>query len=67
MDAGDKRLAGLQARAAMRGHRLLQTLEPDGRVVYVLAAWNVTRDLPDLDAAERVLDVVAPRREEVRT
>ena len=46
-----KRLANLQAKAALLGVELLAMA--DG--TFVLGRWNLTRELPDLEAVEAAL------------
>jgi len=56
-----KNFATLRARAALAGFELLE-LGDDGRRVFVLSRWNLTRELPDLDAVAAFLDRVQGRR-----
>ncbi|HEY4081663.1 MAG TPA: hypothetical protein VGM81_13305 [Burkholderiaceae bacterium] len=51
----DKLLATARARAALLGGTLLGIENDRGDQVFVLTRWNLTRELPDLDAVDELL------------
>jgi hypothetical protein len=55
--ADQNRLATLRARAALAGVTLYPTTE-NGKPVYIVSRWYLTRQLDSLDAAEKWLDLV---------
>ena len=47
---GDKAFITWQARYALRGHCLYQTVGTDGAILYVAGRWNLLRELRGLEA-----------------
>lgn len=58
-----KRLATLRARAALAGVALYSIEGDDGRPLYVLTRWHLTRELRTLDEVDAWLDKVTGGRE----
>lgn len=58
----DKRLATLRARAALAGVTLYAIEGDDGRPLYVLTRWHLTRELRTLDEVEAWLAQVTGGR-----
>jgi hypothetical protein len=55
-----KRESTLIARGALAGYAITRTEADDGRTVWVLTRWAMTRQLDSLDAVERWLDQSVP-------
>jgi hypothetical protein len=52
----DKRCVTAQARMALLGGMLHRTQDDRGREVFVLTRWNLTRELPTIEAVEAWID-----------
>ena len=54
-DDADKRFPNLRARCALAGHELHRIDMGAGQHAYLISRWNLTRQLPDLDAVAAFL------------
>lgn len=54
----DKRFATASARAAMTGTVLHRHEADDGKEVFTVSRWSMTRELPSIEAVEAWLDRV---------